>query len=277
MKVITVSRGHVPRMRAHRLCLPDMEHHFVFNTDEQRQGVIAQLGLRPAFCHVSNTTPGQEGAALNREWAEQNLTDAGEWYVTIDDNIGSFTWLPLPYYNREQIDFGGAASNYWRGIYDTPCPPEQVAKILREQIWECERCRTVLGGFSIENNFYFRGRKWQRFGYVRTSCAVVKNVGLPWHYWPGNMLEDFTRSVDVVARYGSVVINRYLKAVKPFFEAGGIGTFEERRPNLVAVSEELMRRYPGLVRPNKGQDFQLTFALRSENTVNKWRKEHGYL
>lgn len=240
---------------------------------------MTELGLQSKFCHVCHAPPGlgQCGPAFAREWAERNLTITGEWYVTVDDNVSGFTWLPGPEYWDDRMDFSLRPAEEWRKLYDTPCTPKQVQRVLHDTMYECQHAGTVFGGFAIETNYWFRSVKWQRLGYVRTQCSVAQNVGLPFYYWPGNMLEDFTRSVDVVARYGSVVVNRFMKPQKRFFEAGGIGSFEERRPNLVRVSQELMEAYPGLLRPCKGCAHQLTFALRSQNTVDNWRRKHGYL
>jgi hypothetical protein len=230
---------------------------------------------------------GQDGIAWKRQWIEDELVPQGEWYVTLDDNVSGWTWLPEPWCHFRSIDFQlteptlegsvDSGGKTWRQLYDTPCPFPVVVEQWQELIAKCEEAGTWFGGFAIENNYYFRGRKWQTAGYVRTSNAVVKNTGLPFYYWPGAMQEDFCRSVDVVARTGSVLVNRFLKVQKPPFEAGGIGSFAERLPNLKACSEELMRRYPGLLKHNKGQEYQLTFALRTRPSIDRWRKEHGYL
>lgn len=288
MKILTASKGYIPRMRAHLMKFPDSEHHYIFDNDEQRRNAMVVLGLSARRCHVASTPQGigQDGVAFVRQWAEQNLTGLNEWYVWLDDNVSHFTWLPTPWYDLEKIDFdfdwnmaGGesvmAKCCYeFREAYNTPCPPETVEFIWNDTIVQCEKRGTVAGGFAIETNYFFRSRKWQYFGYVRCQCGVFKNTGLPWYYWPGCMLEDFVRSVDVVSRYGGVVINRFMKPHKPFFEAGGIGSFEERKPNLVAVNQELMRRYPGLLRLNKGQDYQLTFAIHTEKRIREWMEEH---
>ena len=290
MKIYIASKAHLPRVRAHKFAIATgLPWCFVCDNDEQ--AIALRDFCRPYVPTVFATGKpdglGQDSIAWTREWIEKNLVPENEWYVTLDDNVSHFTWLPDPWYSLDRIDFDldmdhnmerfEELGDHWRKIYDTPCPPKIVVSIWQETVDKCKQHETIAGGFAIETNFFFRGGKWQHFGYVRTQNAVLKNVGLPFYYWKGNMLEDFTRSVDAVARYGCVVINRFLKPIKPSFEAGGIGTFEERRSNLVAVSDELMRRYPGLLRRNKGQDYQLTFTKRSFKSANEWRREHGYL
>ena len=121
------------------------------------------------------------------------------------------------------------------------------------------------------------------FAYCRTQFALYKNDGSTWRPWKKLMLEDFYKSVDVVARYGQIVLNNHVKPEKQAFEPGGIGSFMRRLPHLQYDCKKIATMYPGLVQvsgENKEhdvKDFYLTFTRRSINTVNKWRKEHGYL
>jgi hypothetical protein len=285
--VIITSKGYLPRMRAHRILLEHGYDNYWIVVDNEEQALrVKGAGVPPERIAITERPilelP-QDGIAWTREWIEKNLVPLGTWYVTLDDNVGGWTWLPEPFYRHERVDFEHAPGYFrdvngltWRQLYDTPCPFEIVVERWVEMIAECEKRGTIAGGFSIENNFFFRGSKWQTLGYVRAQNAVWKNTGLPFYYWPGAMLEDFVRSVDVVARYGSVLINRFVKPQKKFFEAGGIGTFEERQPNLIACNEETMRRWPGLTRRVKDRDWSLTFALRGKK-LDEWRRANGYL
>ena len=45
MKILTSSRGHLPRMRAHKLRLPGTEHHFIFDNDVQRTATMNALSI----------------------------------------------------------------------------------------------------------------------------------------------------------------------------------------------------------------------------------------
>jgi len=267
-----------------------MNYHFIFDNDEQRNRAIKELGLRKNGTHVANTPNiGQAGIAFVREWGERNLIDFGEWYIWIDDNVSHFTWLPYPWYDQERIDFDVDWKNLegkslmiqacydWHKIYNTICPINQIIQIWEELIQKCEQEKTVFGGFSIEENFFFRYKKWQYFTYVRTQNAVAKNVGLPFHYWPECMIEDMARSVDVVARYGKVVVNKFVKPMKQFWEIGGIGLLQERIPNLEHGNAVLIKMYPELMQYTKGKKCQLSFKHKTQRSIDQWRREHGYL
>lgn len=279
--VIIASKGYLPRMHAHRILMENRYSNYwiVVDSPDQAKNIVSHVdAYKIQVTNRPQDIPPQDGIAWTRQWIEENLVKPDSWYVSLDDNIRGWTHLPEPYHSLDSINleypYDGRilSSNEWRSLYDTTCPFPQVVQYWREMIAECELRRTWAGGFAIETNHFYRTRKYQTLGYVRAQNAVWKNTGLPFYYWKGNMFEDFTRSVDVVARTGSVLINRYIKPIKTFFEAGGIGTLQERIPNLTSVCQELLRRYPGLVKPNKGQQHSLSFVSRKQ--VDQWRKSH---
>jgi hypothetical protein len=281
--VIITSCGHVPRMHAHHILQENGYDNWLMVVHDGQQAARVNLEAGVPLSKIRSAyTPtdlGQDAIAWNRQWIEQNVVPDDTWYVTLDDNIRGWTYLPEPWSQQEKIDFDfypdyTTPELTWRKLYETPMPFPKVVEAWRELINRCHEHGSWAGGFAIENNYFYRAKKWQTLGYVRTSNSVQKNTGLPFYYWEGAMLEDFIRSVDVVVHTGSVHINRFVKAQKTFFEAGGIGSFEERRSNLVACCEELMRRYPGLLKPVKGADYSLTFQQATR--VKAWRKEHGF-
>lgn len=290
-KILICSNAYIPRMKAQNL-VRDLNYHYIFNSDKERDRAIKELDLKRSGTHVANINKekvGQAGIAIAREWGERNLIDLNEWYIFLDDNVSCFTWLPRPWYDLERVDFDldwnhpdgqgqMRRANYdWHYIYDTICPLYKLLEIWEELIEKCEKEGTVFGGMSIEDNYFFRYKKWQYFTYVRTQNAVTKNTGLPFHYWPECMIEDMARSIDVVARYGKVVVNKYVKPIKQFWEEGGIGSLKERMPGLEHGNKILMERYPGLLQYTKGRKYQLSFRHKTQKSVDQWRQEHGYL
>jgi hypothetical protein len=278
-------------MRAQNL-IKDFDYHYIFNTDEQRARAVKELNLKRSGTHVADIDSnevGQAGVAIAREWGERNLTDLNEWYIWLDDNVSHLTRLPLPWYNYEKIDFDWdwcdpegetimkACGYDWHKVYVMKCSIDEMLKIWEELIEKCEQENTVFGGMSIEDNYFFRKKKWQYYTYVRTQNAVCKNTNLPFDYWSGGMIEDMARSVDVVARYGKVIVNKFAKPYKQFWEAGGIGSLEERMPNLISGCKILMKMFPGLLCFTRNKNYQLSFKHKTQKTVDRWRKENGYL
>lgn len=216
------------------------------------------------------------GAAAKRDWICRKLWPAGEWGVWMDDNVERLSGLAR-YLTKDRLDLDDGFN--WRQAFNETLGKLQVQEYVEETIARCEAGGTIMGGFATEQNFYFRGRKWQDHGYCRTQFVVYKNDGSPWvpSDCPNMMFEDMAKTVDVVARYGRVCVNRHLKAEKPLFEPGGIGSLDDRIPYLVENCRWLMAKYPGLLSLSKGRDYHVTFAKRSQATVDQWRRANGYL
>jgi len=280
--VVITSKAHLPRMHAHRILLENEYDNWCIVVDNalQRVHLIENTEI-PRNKIIMADTPeglGQDGIAWVRGCIERNIVAPGQWYVSLDDNVRGWTRLPDPFYQQDRIDFDlddPPADITWRQAFEQPATFQQVIDGWQELITKCELHSTEAGGFATETNFFFRGIKWQKLGYVRAQNAVWKNTGRPFYYGKGMMLEDFARTVEVVANRGQVCINRFMKPQKQFFEAGGIGTFEQRRPNLVYCCDRLLEQYPGLLRRNKGQDYSLTFVPKSPEGVMRWREKYG--
>lgn len=245
----------------------------------------------PADKIVVLNTPVEELTKMSaiawiRDKIAKEIMPQGQWSIWIDDNVSDFTCLPNPLmfgnkidYFNDQLTVSGEPVS-WREAFKHVATKDEFARVLENTITEAEDHGTIFAGFAIETNPMFRCNKWQRFGYARTQFALYKNDGSSWYpkeFRDGTcVFEDMYKSIDVVCRYGSIVINRYAKPLKIPFEAGGIGTFKEREPFLIKNCQTLMKMYPGLLSFVRDTDYQVTFAKRSINTVNIWRRENGF-
>jgi len=285
MRSFTITKGSQNRFR----CLPLIEEFgldptFICDTDEQRSNLVA-LGVQPSCIKVTGITgAGITGVSLAREWTVTHAMPVNEWSLWLDDNVQELTGIPYKFSSREKIDLKDG--NDWRSLFDLRINKQEFFQYVFETIGHADKHRTIFAAFANENNFYFRQRKWQYYGYCRTQCGLYKNDGSTWFPFKTMMLEDGYKSIDVVARYGRVVINRYMKAVKPQFERGGIGSFLERLPHLMDNCSRLAGMYPGLVETTgdgsqygdpKASGFNIKFTLRSPKTVDEWRRKNGYM
>ena len=276
MKIVVVSAGYLPRIRCHRVIEP-AKLTFVVHTDESRREVADYTGVPLKNIHVSHCEKGPWGAALQRRWAQNNLIAENEWYAVFDDNNSQVTKVPEPWYSMTELnwdeDFGPDEDP--RELFREPC--KDVIGLLEEAIDNCEAINTVYGGFATNDNFYFRRVKWGFWSYIETAMAVIRNVGLNFYPMEHCTYEDFCITVETVARYGCVARNNYAKCIKIPYEEGGIGSLEQRRPSLVPTCNKLKEMYPGLLKHVKDRDYDLRIRLRSQRTIDEWRKEHGYL
>jgi len=274
-KVICLTRG-TPRFRAYKW-IEDLGYPVHYIVDDETQAMRVRSMAHLGHVHVTRLKrKGQDIVAQTRDWAMRNVVDVNEWCIWVDDNVARLTALPEQFRaDRIDFDLDDEPLIGWReGFEERARDPKALVDGLMRR---CELEGTIFGGFAIETNYFFRRLRYQWWGYVRTQLAVYRNDGSSWLTWPGMMLEDFVKSVDVVCRYGKVVIDRMAKPIKPSFEEGGIGSFQERLPHLRHDCAKLMEAYPGLLRPVKeGVDFQLTFAKRSQATIDDWRRQAGY-
>lgn len=271
------TRG-TPRLRAHKLAQSlGMDYRLVCDSDEQADYIARTFGTpRSKILSVGSCPGPPTGAAFKRHVVATQIAPVGRWMVWLDDNVTHLSGLPAGGDIPDKIDIA-ADSEGWRRRFSEVASSDVVWSHVVQCVERAESRGTINCGFATESNYFFRSRRWQDFGYCRSQFTLYKNDGSAWAPTPTMMWEDFYKTVDVVARYGSVVIDRHLKAEKPHFEVGGIGSLAFRLPHLAADCRYMMDKWPGLLSYLKGRDYQLTFAKRSFKTVNEWRKLNGYL
>ena len=292
MKCFIVSRATL-RLRSHELAARLGYDYFVVvdDTDQADRAVSQPFNVPHSRVVVVDSSAGPVpgppcGAAFKRDWVARTIMPVGEWSVWLDDNVECLTGL-CPGLSQDVIDLNTPPpGSTWRAEFARVLTHKWIHHYVGKSIDRAEQAGTIMVGFSTQNNFYFRSRKWQDFGYCRTQFVAYKNDGSTWFPFPTMMFEDAYKTVDVVARYGQVVVNRHMKPVKPMFEAGGIGAFDERLPHLQENCRRIVEMFPGLVRAGGDgavygrpgvTDFHLEFALRGHGTIERWRRQHGYL
>ena len=257
---------------------------FVCDNEEQKSNLVA-FGVQPSAIKVTGiANAGITGVSLAREWVIAHAMPVNQWSLWIDDNVSHLTGLPHSLASQEKLNLKDGRD--WRNLFETRIDKQAFFSYVNETIEHAEKKRTIFAAFANENNFFFRQRKWQYYGYCRTQCGLYKNDGSTWFPFKTMMLEDGYKSIDVVARYGCIVINRYMKANKPQFEKGGIGSFEERLPYLTDNCSRLADMYRGLVATTgdgsqygnaSAQGFNIRFKLNTKKTVDEWRAKNGYI
>lgn len=268
MKVYITSMAHMPRVRAVSFA-QSLDREVVVVVDDEEQA-DRMSSAYPGVTVVSTgiPSPGMYGAAIKRQWVQDNLLFDGEHYIWLDDNVSHCVGLSPDFDGDFPWDFD------FHKEMNRELEPWEVNRYLARVEQRMIELGTTMGGFAIEANPFFRKNEEQFWGYVRTRFAVCFNDGITWYPFEECMLEDFVRTVEVVARYGCIYVNRWCRAEKPRFEEGGIGTLEDRMPELIRANQWLMDKYPGLLRELRPE--QLTFAKRSQKTIDAWRREHGY-
>lgn len=278
MRVIIPTRAHVARMHTHDLFRPEDVTFVVASQHDADQLPTRGHRSEVVITGLSTQLGGIHSVAQTRDWISQNLLEEGEWALLCDDNIRQLTCVADPFYRYERLSglLYSKSSSEWREIFSHPVDdPMVLAEEIRSK---CEEVGTIFGGLSGEDNYFYRTTKWSMYSYTKTKFAVWRNDrSLSWSPFDGCMFEDFVMTAQVVAKYGCVANNRFARMHNPYWEAGGIGSFEERRPHLERNVEWLLAKFPGLLKQYKDQRHAVTFAMHGRKQVDNWRRAHGYL
>lgn len=260
------------RLRSHRLAQKyGWDYYMICDTWEQAKRLHDRFDIPTGRirCISTPTGLGQCSVAWVRNYVEQNYATPGEWHIWMDDNVQAIQCLPSPHLHPERLDLESTLiidgePMSWRRAFEHEASICDIDILLTDTIAKAESLGTIYAGISDNSNILWRIRKWQYFGYVLTRFALYKNDGSSWYPddFPTLMQEDLYKSIDVIARYGCVLINRYARSVKEWHEAGGIGPHELRLPNIRENNIELVRRYPELVGYRDGTPDKLRFKRR---------------
>lgn len=282
--------AHMPRVRAHLMAQKyELPYVFVCDDYEQVKRLRENTGAKSGQIIMTPPPPdvGPCKISWKRDWLVKNFIPEGSTFIWIDDNVERLTHLAHPaywstFYGGGKLDFEldwVRGQRDWRKLFETEVSPSFFHKtFVPEMLDAMEREGTIYAGLATETNYFYRRLKWQLYGYVRTQFAFYKNDASTWYPFRSCMQEDMYKSIDVVARYGAVVINRFVKPIKPFFEEGGIGSFESRLPHLLENTDRFCSMYPGLVKPqSNNKPYQAQFKLRTRDAVYRWRRENDYV
>lgn len=226
---------------------------------------------------VTNQRAGYPGSGKARQmqWAYDQLED-GEFIVFADDDITHCTWLPFPEHERSAIDFDNDPKPLqdWARLYDTQITPDVYRFLIDSTIKKMIEQNTIMGGFGLNDNFYFRRKHWRKAGFV-IGHMIIMRKDPAFKFDLDIAMEDYRNSAEVVRLYGSVVLNNFACFKHSMYIVGGLGTAEERRPYRKPDCDMLMSQYPGFFRLKDdgkmaGADL---FVNITDRTVDKWVNE----
>jgi hypothetical protein len=282
VKLFVLTRVHGPRMHTIRTGLTKLlDTHWVVHTDADRVKLAHGWGVSIKKIYVANPPPDPLApVAWLRDWTcrIQKLMPLGEWCVWADDNIRRLTCLPEPYYSEDRIDFKVRSSKEWRELYGREATPKRMVALLEDLAGRCQDQGTIYGGFGTQDNYFYRPRHWGGPAtYVKTKLAVYRNDGSRWHYFDGCVYDDYCKTADVVARYGSVLVNNFARPENTLWEPGGFGSYQKRYPFMVQTVKEMLALWPGLLKQHSRGPADVTFAIRTRRRIDEWRRQHGYL
>lgn len=208
---------------------------------------------------ISNVTADAYGLTRQREYVCKNLAKKNDWFVFADDNIRSLIAVIDPFYSCPELPIHEPATKQqgalWRPRCNAICDPRRFIDIIvSDTINYCEEAGAHLAGFAITDNIIFRRKKFSACSYVIGKLMVWHNtLEIPFDHTIS--MEDFYNSAMHLKHYGACVTNKFVYPRSTHYQAGGMGTYDERVPVRQKDVKELLKRFPGLLRVHNRKGF----------------------
>lgn len=214
------------------------------------------------------------GITNQRNWMVDNLAKQGEWYISLDDNIRGFKRVVDKYYEtNKKLDV--TRKDITQQDFNHEIEADELIELMEKDIRLCDELNIEYLGFATVDNFFFNSKKYKTVGYVISKAVAIKYAGLRYDI---NLeaMEDFGYCAEQLKKNNAVLINSWIKPIAGHYEAGGIGTYEQRVPRKIVDCEYLMRKYPNLFRykEKKGCHPKAELQIRFHNPkqVIEWKK-----
>jgi len=214
-----------------------------------------------------------------RNFVLKSIVEHDEWFICADDNIQEFTAVNEPLIREERLPVDGPPPKgfkTWREAYRGEISPRDWLSLLRADVKKAEKIGAPLVGVATMENPFFRAKKYSNYRFVKTKIFAMKNA--TWLNFKHEMCHDSFISAQAIARYGKVLVNSFLHHKSKMYEQGGLGNRAERdAKGLLVQLDEIVSEFPGLVQVGRGENTALRFCLTNENSVERWRREKGYI
>jgi hypothetical protein len=237
--------------------------------NEEQRAAAHKLGYKRTMLTPNVADLAAKRTAINQQHGKG-------FYISMDDNIQEFQAVMPKYMKQKDLDTGNTAFA-WRKVFNQRIAPADMVDALGDLSEMCVHHGTVYGGVATMENPFFRGG--ERYAYRRfVKGKIFVMEADPQLEFKYSMVEDSYMTAQVLAMYGSVVVDKRLFYRARWYEPGGHGTREQREANgLMDHLRSICAEYPGLVGVGKGGNTALRVLRTSENGINKWREENGYL
>lgn len=216
------------------------------------------------------------GITNQRNWIIDNIAKPNDWYISLDDNIQYMNRVVDKYYDQKKLNVDDP--NISQKDFEHRMSAREFLDKLDADIKVAEKIRAEYVGFATVNNYFFNSKKYKPVGYVISKAVAIKYAGLR---YDKNLeaMEDFGYCAEQLVKNNAVLINSWVKPIANHYEAGGIGTYQERVPRKIIDCAYLMKKYPGLFRYKVKKDChpkaELQIRFYSVDQVINWKKQYN--
>lgn len=217
----------------------------------------------------------RKGLLSSRNYILEKLVRRGQWFIGLDDNVQYLTQArDLPGIDTQTTPPPAPWRN-WRDVYNTRLPIRDCAVAFERLAAACRGRATVYGALAAQPNPFWRKQKWSYTRYAKSKSFVMLNApGLRWG--GGDISHDCWMTCYCKANFGGVVVDNWTYPWQVNNEPGGIGTHEQRKPQVDHDNQLIAKEWPGLCHYDPEQRNTLRFDCHTLAALAKWRREHGY-
>jgi hypothetical protein len=227
----------------------------------------------------------EEGLSYAREFIRKRVK-RGDWCLMADDNVQGFYVANEKFYKLyDHFERGPGGLTEINRRWDwvirghTTDFTTFYRVIVEDTMREADKRGATLCGFSAQQSSSMRGpHKWADVKYVCGKVMLMKNVGFPWRHIAVSVGEDYALTAAHLLEFGRVLVNNWGTPRRHHYMPGGCGTREERLPEMIRTSAELMGRYPGLFREKtrgpkgiESTEGELRLRMHTAEAIAKWR------
>jgi len=206
------------------------------------------------------------------EYALNNLVEHDEWVFFADDNIEYIYGLDDKHYVHDI--YTKKDNKHWGKISS-----KQFDERVIDLTEKAESLDAHLIGFLTTDNWFFANKKYKTYGFCHGKLTLWrKDNSFLFDNIYMKSLNDFHNTARHLVHYGVVLINDYMHPKAKYFQAGGIGSKQDRKLDRKKNITILKVLYPSLIvnkpRPDNYPDVRIVNFSRKNFML--WRKKYKY-
>jgi len=251
-------------------------NHFVVVDDSVQAARVRKVSdfCHPLVCPCSDLVAKRNWITKYHKEMHERGQESGPWYIGMDDNIQAFTTVRSDYYDNDTVRADDG--NNWRPVFNCETDPWIYINELNKMCKQMSEINAPYGGVATMENPFFRMKKYSYRRFVKTKVFIMDaSANMMFKH---SMCHDSYMTALAIARNGLVLVNNFLFYKARWYEKGGIGDRKAREAaGLLTQLQECCDEFPGLVAMARGKNSALRVCKVHDTSIDKWRKEHGWL
>lgn len=281
LKIFIPSKGRSESITVHKyLDETNVDYRIVLHNLAEYKDYIKNSSIDPNKIIVADIP---FGMTPMREFVLGELVKEGEWYLSLDDKCTNVVAWDQEFYKQDFINVPKKYSGELKRKANTKISALEFLEKCQEMIEIADKENIYYMGFSTQDNYYFRLKKYLYVGYVIGKAHLNKKSHLK--YDPNILvMDDYSFTAQNLVRFGKVLINKFIYVNGNHYLKGGIGNYQQRLEKKLQDSQYLMKKYPLLFRykakSDRVKEAELVIRYHDPGQIYAWKnilKQNGVI